>query len=371
MDRRQFLRAGALGAGALLLARSPLTHALPGDPYGPLRAPDANGIRLPAGFRSRVVARGEQLVPGTRHLWHRFPDGGAVFPAPDGGWIYASNSEVPLLGGAGALRFDRRGKVVDGYRILAGTSMNCAGGPTPWGTWLSCEEHPAGLVWECDPTRPGQGVPRPALGTFSHEAVAVDPVRKRLYLTEDDGTDGGDGLYRFTPERYPDLTAGTLEAAVMAADGSVSWVAVEPGVPMRLQRPGSATAFDGAEGIWYHDGHVTFTAKGANRVWDLDVAADRITLRYDADEPLQGVDNVVGTAGGDLYVAEDGGDMQICVLTPEGRVAPVLQVTGHDGSEITGPAFDPSGTRLYFSSQRGEGGTGPGVTYEVRGPFRR
>jgi secreted PhoX family phosphatase len=69
---------------------------------------------------------------------------------------------------------------------------------------------------------------------------------------------------------------------------------------------------------------------------------------------------------GDVLVAEDGGDMQVVAILPDGTLKPLLQVTGHSGSEITGPAFDPSGTRLYFSSQRGPSG---GVTYEVTGPF--
>ena len=64
--------------------------------------------------------------------------------------------------------------------------------------------------------------------------------------------------------------------------------------------------------------------------------------------------------------------MEICIITPDGVVAPFLRVDGHDGSEITGPAFSPDGTRLYFSSQRGTGGgsTDPGMTFEVAGPFR-
>jgi secreted PhoX family phosphatase len=75
---------------------------------------------------------------------------------------------------------------------------------------------------------------------------------------------------------------------------------------------------------------------------------------------------------GELFVAEDGGDMQICVITGGGRVAPFLRVAGHPRSEVTGPAFSPDGTRLYFSSQRGASGSdGDGVTYEVQGPFRR
>jgi hypothetical protein len=75
------------------------------------------------------------------------------------------------------------------------------------------------------------------------------------------------------------------------------------------------------------------------------------------------------TRSGDVIVAEDGGDLQLVLITPDRVVAPLLQVVGHEGSELAGPAFDPSGNRLYFSSQRG--GRGPGITYEVTGPFRR
>lgn len=96
---------------------------------------------------------------------------------------------------------------------------NCAGGPTPWGTWLSCEEADRGRVWECDPTKPGQGVVKPAMGTFAHEAVAVDPVNERLYLTEDK-RDGR--FYRFVPANYPDLDEGVLEVARLGAGGSVT-----------------------------------------------------------------------------------------------------------------------------------------------------
>jgi secreted PhoX family phosphatase len=91
---------------------------------------------------------------------------------------------------------------------------------------------------------------------------------------------------------------------------------------------------------------------------------------YDAkavSEPiLTGVDNVTVSASGDVLVAEDGGDMQIVAILPSGEIKPLVQLVDYPDSEITGPAFDPSGTRLYFSSQRGPKG---GTTFEVTGPF--
>lgn len=391
MDRRQFLRAslvsagvagGAVGFGPRFWSAAYAAPASPGTgPYGPLRAPDANSVRLPEGFSSRIVATAGQSVGTTGYVWHPFPDGAAVFPAEDGGWVHVVNSEIPLVGGVGAVRYEPDGDVVAAYRILSGTSQNCAGGPTPWGTWLSCEEFdlsdqggPAGQVWECDPFAPGQGHVRPALGAFSHEAVAVDPVGQRLYLTEDQ-PDGR--LYRFTPDAYPSLEAGLLEVAVVADNGRTHWVEVPnpEAPPTRTQVPESR-AFDGGEGIWFDAGYVYFTTKGTNRVWVHDIERARTRVLYDAgdhaDPPLTGVDNVVVAPSGDLIVAEDGGDLQLVLITGDTRaVAPIMQLVGEDhvGSEITGPVFSPDGSRLYFSSQRG-GAQRQGVTYEITGPFR-
>jgi hypothetical protein len=338
--------------------------------------PDTNGLRLPAGFTSRVVAMTGFPVPNTAYTWHGFPDGGACFETDDGGWTYTSNSEIPLIGGASAIRFDTTGRIVQASRILSGTISNCAGGPTPWGTWLSCEEWDGGNVFECYlDGRPA--VRRGELGTFAHEAAAVDPVGRRVYLTED--RDDG-RFYRFTPDAYPSLARGRLEDARVTwssdgLSGSVSWTRVEKWLSAAVNpfTRGRTSAFDGGEGCWYDDGAVYFTTKGDNRVWAYDVGRSSIECIYAAelfpDSPLTGVDNVVVSPQGELFVAEDGGNMQLCVLSPGRYVAPFLELKGHDGSEITGPAFSPTGDRLYFSSQRGIGNSGIGVTFEVRGPF--
>jgi len=385
--RRGFLAAGAGTLGGLAFGpafwRSALAQgavAAGPNPYGALQPADAQGLRLPPGFSSRIVARATEPVPGTAYPWHVFPDGGATFPLADGGWALASNSESFAAGGAGtsAIRFRADGSIADAYRILGGTNANCAGGPTPWGTWLSCEEHEGGHVWECDPSRVGQGIIRPALGTFTHEAACVDPVGRRVYLTEDK-PDGA--LYRFQPERYPDLSAGRLEVAVTASAGQVAWQEVpDPSAitgPTRSQVPGTQR-FNGGEGIWFDSGHVYFSTKGDNRVWELETATGRLDVLYDAaalgaEAPLRGVDNLTVTRAGEIYVCEDGGNMEICVITAQRVVAPFLRLEGAaaagpagTGNELAGVAFSPAGDRMYFSAQRA---FSSGVTYEVRGPF--
>jgi secreted PhoX family phosphatase len=111
-----------------------------------------------------------------------------------------------------------------------------------------------------------------------------------------------------------------------------------------------STPFRGGEGIWYHAGVVYFTTKGDNRVWAYDVKKASLSVFYDAStisEPiLTGVDNVTVSPAGDVLVAEDGGDMQVVALLPDGTARPIVQVVGHEGSEITGPALSPNGDRL-------------------------
>ncbi|SDK60403.1 alkaline phosphatase PhoX [Streptomyces indicus] len=383
MERRTFLRGAVIGGsaaafgGTLWRGAAFADPAQPGTgPYGALGSADANGIRLPAGFTSRVIARSGQKVAGTAYTWHNAPDGGACY-ADGNGWIYVSNSEISPGGGAGAVKFSATGAITGAYRILSNTRTNCAGGKTPWNTWLSCEEVDRGYVYETDPWGVKAAVRRDAMGRFKHEAAAADPVRKVIYLTED-VTDGC--FYRFTPTTWGDLSTGKLEVLKMGSgtSGPVTWAQVpDPSGASTATRNqvSGAKRFTGGEGCYYADDTCWFTTKGDNRVWQYNAAAQTLELAYDdslvSGPPLTGVDNVTGAASGDLFIAEDGGNMEICLITPDDVVTPFLRIEGQSGSEITGPAFSPDGRRLYFSSQRGTSGSSSGgITYEVTGPFR-
>ncbi|GGK38467.1 hypothetical protein GCM10010124_34160 [Pilimelia terevasa] len=383
MDRRHLLRAAVLGGGAATLgfslpARALAYPAVPGtSPYGPVGAADANGIRLPAGFTSRVVARSGQTVAGTGYTWHSAPDGGACF-ADGAGWIYVSNAENNSPNGkVSALKFSSGAVITAAYAIGAGMARNCAGGTTPWNTWLTCEEVDNGHVYETDPWGVNAKVQRAQMGRFNHEAAACDPVRQVVYLTEDK-PDGG--FYRYVPTGWGGATAlatGTLQV-LRQVGGVLSWANVpDPdGSPTatRYQVTGMKV-FNGGEGAYYRNDRCFFTTKGDNKVWAYDAAAHTLHTVYDDNVPgamLTGVDNVTGDAHvGDLYVCEDGGDMEICLITPGDVVATFLRVNGQNSSELCGVAFNPAGTRMYFSSQRGTTGSASGgITYEVSGPFR-
>lgn len=348
-------------------------------PSAPPAAADENGVVLRDGFTSRVIARAGEPVTAGGAPYRVFPDGAATFvdPAVPGGWYLCVNHEIPGTGGVTSIRFAPDGTVVGAAEVLSGTGMNCAGGATPWGTWLSCEEFDWGHVWECDPTGSSPARRHRAMGAFAHEAAAV-AADGRVYLTED-RSDGG--FYRFTPSVPGELSRGLLEVATGAAPGPVVWRPVpdpDPGVlstPCRRQLD-DTMHFDGGEGIATLGDDVWFTTKGDDRIWRYDLADDEVVLHYRAGgtSPLSGVDNLwVDGASGALLVAEDGGDMEVVVVHPDGTAEAIVALPGQEElSEVTGPCFSPDGQRLYFSSQRnpvGPAGLPLGVTYEVTGPF--
>lgn len=370
MDRRSFLRSTAAASGLALLGSARFmseAEASTESVYGPLAPPDTNGISLPAGFTSRLIARTGEPVANTGYLWHPNPDGGATFSTADGGWTYVSNDESSNgAGGASMIGFDADGNIVDARRILGGTSRNCAGGITPWGTWLSCEETFDGLVWEVDPTGTEAPKAHPGMGRFNHETAAIDPVGELIYLTEDRG-DGG--LYRFRPNDWGDLSAGTLEV-MTEVDGVTGWAVVpDPAgttIDTRKQVP-TMRPFRGGEGAWFQGNCLYFTTKIDNIVWRYSTYDQSLDAIYDiaaASSPvLKGVDALTMAPSGELFVCEDGGNMELIVLAEDGTLGPFLQLSTAF-SELTGVAFSPDGARLYFSSQRN-----PGETFEVTGPF--
>ena len=354
-------------------------------------------------------------------------DGMGVFVGEDGRTAtLVRNHEItlaPLLapepvydprcgGGTTTLGFDlERGEWLSSRVSLAGTYKNCSGGPTPWGSWLTCEETTAdprthgvtrehGYVFEVPAL--GAGDPRPitGLGRFRHEAAAIDPDTGIVYLTEDKRRAG---LYRFVPAG-PASGAASLRGAgrlqMLAIDGRpnfkgrwrtgltlpVAWVDIddpETTAGLSTFRQGFAQGgftFRRLEGCWLDEGRLYFAstdggAADKGQIWELAVREQHLRLLYESPgaETLDMPDNLVTLPGGALLLCEDGdAPTRLRLLTAAGDVVTVAEnavvldgLKGFSGDYRAGEwcGVCRAGDWVFANLQE------PGITFAITGPW--
>ena len=459
LDRRTFLTLTGIALGA-----APF-HALAS------RAATATRGQVPAGGRTRDEAGYGPLQPvrdettglpllhlpaGFRYLtfgWTGDPlaDGRPTPPAHDGMAAFAAagsrirlvrNHEVrsggafadrPLydaIGGGGTttVEFDTAsGTVHDAWPSLAGTAVNCAGGPPPWSSWLTCEEtvygpgfdpsllrlslqleipdyqRPHGYVFEVPAEGAATAEPLRAMGRFVHEAVSIDPATGIVYETEDRGAAG---FYRFLPLEPGNLPAGGRLEMLAIAGGPrsdlrtgqtvdiwrpVSWAPIEDPDPAEVSdhsvfeqgAAGGGATFGRLEGTWYGDGRIFIVSTDggeaeAGQVWEYDPRGERLRLVFES--PGNGVldmpDNLCVSPRGGLVLCEDGGtDNFVRGLTLDGEIFPFAknnvvvdgERNGFAGDfrarEFAGATYSPDGRWLFLNAQT------PGITFAVTGPW--
>jgi len=450
--RRAFL-GGALTLGtfaatphANLLAAAGGTAAMRGNwssGYGLLRsARDANTgmhlLALPDGFTYRTFGwAGEAMTDGTptpgRH------DGMGVVRRRGNEILLVRNHEQTgdtgafgpaeiqydrvATGGTSTITFDlKSGLAGSASPSLAGTMQNCAGGVTPWGTWLSCEEwasnvgdtsepltQPHGFVFEVDPAG---GPPRRLddCGQFEHEAAAIDVATGDVYLTED--AEPRAGFYRMRPRAPGDLAQGgqlqmlgvvgrtDLRRGVPhGAKFKTRWLDIAE--PTRVHTPGmvdargvlgqgldsGGAAFTRLEGCFATNRAVYFTSTdggdaASGQVWMYVPRDEELHLVFESRsrEQLNYPDNLCFSPRGSLVLCEDGnraGGQYLFGLGKDNglfafaRNQVVLDrpVLGHSGdfrrSEWTGTCFSPDGRWLFANVQA------PGFSVAITGPWRR
>ena len=430
-DRRRFLRSTG-GAFAALAAsgcmRTGLGSTSAAPDYGALVADPKGLMDLPAGFSYRVISSlGEAMsgggtVPDRADGMGCFDLGGGKLalvrnhelqPQHDGGgasgvaYDTVARSLIPLPGGTTTLVLDAGTLAVERqFRSLSGTIRNCAGGITPWGSWLTCEEDvssPSGRInkehgWvfevPASATGPVDPVPLKALGRFNHEAACVDPATGVVYETEDREDSL---LYRFIPVEPGKLAAGGKLQA-LAIDGmpdtrnwdapafaprswqAARWIDLDdvesPEDDLRKRGAAAgATLFARGEGIWMGDGELYFccTSGGAAKLGQIfrlrpqQGAPDRLQLFFESTsiEQFNYGDNLVVAPNGHLVVCEDAYTDEVTNylrgITPDGAAYPLALL--HAQSEWAGACFSPDGRTLFVNVYS------PAKTVAITGPW--
>ncbi|HZB31010.1 MAG TPA: alkaline phosphatase PhoX [Streptosporangiaceae bacterium] len=447
LDRRNLLRGGAVVAAGIVAAgplqalaartagAAPMVKRPHSPDYGPL-APvkdQTTGLELlmlPKGFEYVSYGwTGDEMSDGRPTPGSH--DGMAAFAARGNRVALVRNHEQGSLtgaftdaaydpmanGGTTTVQFDaRRGRFLGARASLSGTIRNCAGGPTPWGSWLSCEETTEingevrhGYTFEVPHDGVSSAEPYKAMGRFSHEALAVDPRTGWVYETEDANPSG---LYRFRPHKRGDLgRGGVLEMLAIGDGGSFDTRADATGVRyprtrwVRIDEPDpgpdetvtveqgiakGGAVFSRLEGIWYHAGklYVVSTSggpTGQGQVFEYDPRdGDMKVLFASPDaEVLNNPDNITVSPRGGIVLCEDGSGVEFMHgLTRDGEIFPfaanniVIPAGGvpgksvapgdYRGSEWCGATFEPRhGDWLFVNIQS------PGITFAITGPWRR
>jgi secreted PhoX family phosphatase len=455
LNRRAFLGVTPFAVGAALQTfavfntsrgSGRLTASLGAGGYGGLRAAKARNtgeemLTLPEGFEYNVIGKtGTKMSDG--NLTPAAHDGMAAFKVKgelrlvrnheinnglgrdgaafgDAAFAY----DIKAGGGTTTLIIDPKTReIVKDFVSLNGTLHNCAGGPTLWGSWVSCEEttlgknlikdergrerggfsQKHGYCFEVVAGADGAVKPTPlaAMGRFVHEAVAVDAQTGVVYLTEDRGAAG---FYRFIPKRQGKLSeGGKLQMLAIAGRRQfdlrtgrkagesldVNWVDIDEPDPPDVENSADAVyrqgfalgaaTFARLEGCWYGGDSVYFTStsggdKRLGQVWQYtpqgkDKARLKLIFESHEEAALDMPDNICVSPNGGLIICEDGNNEQyVRGLTRDGKIFDFAKniLPGYEGQEFAGATFSPDGHTLFVNIQT------PGVTLAIWGPWER
>lgn len=458
--RRKFLKVsgtaslGFLGLYQFACSAKKESKNLPVDPtfgYGKLKKDKEKVFNLPEGFSYKVISkRGDEMADG--FLLPGKPDGMASFEGENGKVIIVRNheispgdtkegsfgeknellskisseevydfgkGEVPALGGTSTFIFNEETQEIEKqYLSLAGTNRNCAGGKTPWNSWITCEEDVTlkgenseknhGFNFEV-PAKEEIGVAEPfplkEMGRFNHEAICVDPKTGIVYQTED----RHDGLiYRFIPNEKGNMRAGgklqvlaikdqkgyetrnweklTTPKMEMGKEYEVEWLDIDdveaPKDDLRYRGFESGAArFARGEGAWFGDGEFYFACTngghrsfgqvfkyipGENEGTENEAEAPgKLVLFVESEdnEILKSCDNLTIAPWGDIILCEDDPHPFLVGITPNGEFYKLGENIGFE-SELTGVCFSPSGKTLFVNIQHA------GLTLAITGPWK-